>query len=93
MLHHPAEAGYIHAAGLTGRSVPQGGRRVLGLVRDVHPALQRGTLLVEDRTHPITKSPSPATRTAKISPGSSRLARAVLSAAGLRIGNHLRVEE
>jgi len=54
----------IHAAGLTGRQFLKEGAEYWGwfetflggVVYSPHPALQRGTLVVEDRTHPITKN-------------------------------------
>ena len=54
----------IHAAGLTGRQFLKGGAEYWswfetflgGVVYSPHPALQRGTLVIEDRSHPITKN-------------------------------------
>jgi len=54
----------IHAAGLTGRQFLKEGAEYWGwfetflggVVYSPHPALQRGTLVIEDRTHPITKN-------------------------------------
>jgi type 1 glutamine amidotransferase len=54
----------VHAAGLTGRQFVKDGARYwewfegfLGsVVYSPHPALQRGTLVVEDRTHPVTRN-------------------------------------
>jgi type 1 glutamine amidotransferase len=54
----------VHAAGLTGRQFVHDGARYWewfegflgGVVYSPHPPLQRGTVIVEDRTHPVTKN-------------------------------------
>ena len=54
----------VHAAGLTGRQFVKDGARYWewfegflgGVVYSPHPALQRGTVVVEDRVHPVTRN-------------------------------------
>jgi uncharacterized protein len=54
----------VHAAGLTGRQFLGQNARYWqwfedffgGVVYSPHPALQKGTLIVEDRTHPVTRN-------------------------------------
>jgi uncharacterized protein len=54
----------VHAAGLTGRQFVKDGARYWewfegffgGVVYSPHPALQRGSVVVEDRAHPVTRN-------------------------------------
>jgi type 1 glutamine amidotransferase len=57
----------VHAAGLTGKQFPLKNGRYWqwfedffgGVVYSPHPRLQKGTVVVEDRTHPVTRNLPP----------------------------------
>jgi uncharacterized protein len=57
----------VHAAGLTGKQFLRGGAGYWqwfedflgGVVYSPHPALQKGTVIVEDRDHPVTRNLPP----------------------------------